>query len=893
MVNLCCPMVVARRSLVPEILLALCLAGAMAWAAPLQRVANTTLQLPAAPPVREFSYENALGTLTFSNAVALASVPGETNRLFVAERDGRIVVVTNLASPTRTVFLDITDRAGPALSEEGLLALALHPGFATNGYFFVFYTLQTTTSAGAGRHNRLARFQVSATDTNAADANSELPLITQFDESMSHNGADLQFGPDGYLYVSLGDEGDPNDAYHNAQYINKDFFAGILRLDVDKRPGSLPPNPHPAATDNYAIPPDNPFVGATQFNGQPVNPAQVRTEFWAVGMRNPWRMAFDPQTGRLFCGDVGQYDYEEINHIVKGGNYGWAFREGLHAGPRAGSTPAGVELIDPVYEYGRVGTAIMTGGCVIGGVFCHGDRLAQLAGTYVFGDYNVGNLWALRYDGTNVTSVDYLTTDVRITSFGVDPRNGDVLYIAGRQGTNSVIQRFIYAGKTFGEPLPATLADTGAFSDLTLLTPHAGIVPYDINVSFWSDHANKRRWFSVPDVTAAIDFNAEGNWSFPTGTVWIKHFEMEMTNGVPASTRRLETRLLVRETNGIYGLTYRWGGSTSNAALVPEEGLDETLVVNDGGILRTQVWHYPSRHECRLCHTAVGGYALGFNTAQLNRDFDYGGNEANQLRALSDAGYFREPIKNAHALRALAPMADATSSVEYRVRSYLAANCAQCHQPGGTGRGFWDARISNPLAAANLIRGTLMDHRGNVDNRVIAPGSAAHSMLLTRIGASGSIRMPPLGSSEVDDDAVELMTEWIESLAAHQTFEEWQAIRFGSTNAPLAQALADFDEDGAANYLEYLVGTDPTSRSDAWRVDIERNGNGVNLHFPRAANRGYEIQWTTNLADAASWQPLDLPGNRPWFSAEAVNSVIAETPPDGPARFYRVRVYEP
>ncbi len=179
-----------------------------------------------------------------------------------------------------------------------------------------------------------------ADDPNQADASSEVILIDQYDQDDTHNGGDLHFGPDGYLYVSLGDEGCCNDIHNNSQRIDKDFFSAILRLDVDKRPTSLPANPHPSNTNNpsgainYAIPPDNPFVGATDFNEQPVEPANVRTEFYAVGFRNPWRFSIDPVTGLIYCGDVGESSVEEIDIVRKGGNYGWAYLEGSAEGPK-------------------------------------------------------------------------------------------------------------------------------------------------------------------------------------------------------------------------------------------------------------------------------------------------------------------------------------------------------------------------------------------------------------------------------------------------------------------------------------------------------------------------------------------------------------------------------
>jgi uncharacterized repeat protein (TIGR03806 family) len=302
------------------------------------------------------------------------------------------------------------------------------------------------------------------------------------------------------------------------------------------------------------------------------------------------------------------------------------------------------------------------------------------------------------------------------------------------------------------------------FSDLAALTPQPGIVPYEINVPFWSDNAIKTRWFSVPGLNQKMTFNANGNWSFPTGTVWVKHFELELTNGVPSSRQRLETRLVVKTSDSVYGLTYRWGDSTTDATLVAENGMDETFTIYGEGGPRTQVWRYPARSECLTCHTPVGGHALGFNTWQLIRDFNYPGGAVNQIQALSDAGYFSNPVSGTSGLLALAHATNTEASLEFRVRSYLTANCVQCHQPGGTGGGFWDARITTPLEAAGLINGPLRDDGGNPSSRVIKPASPELSMLLTRISSSPPRRMPPLATAVFDTNNMNLVTEWIRSL---------------------------------------------------------------------------------------------------------------------------------
>jgi glucose/arabinose dehydrogenase len=873
---------------------------------PLQRVPNTTLQLPVSPPGYLYASSNALGTLTFTNPVVIVSPPSETNRLFIVEKRGRIVVVTNLAAPTRTIFMDIDPRVTSGTDtdvggEEGLLGLAFHPGYATNRFFYVFYTGNDTTSTGSGRHDILSRFTTDPSDPNNGLTNSEVKLIRQRDEASNHNGGDLHFGPDGYLYVSLGDEGGGDDSWNNSQRITNDFFSGILRIDVDKRPGSLNPNPHAGVTGttNYAIPPDNPFLHTSlggdwngTFNGFSLsnNLARVRTEFWAVGLRNPWRMSFDRATGWLYCGDVGQGAREELDIIVRGANYGWAYREGTIARPGSSTPPPGFTHVNPILDYGRG-----EGSTIIGGVVYRGQFITPLFGAHIFADYgSSGQIWMTRYNGTNATAKQLLVTDTAISAFGVDPRNGDVLYADLNGGINSTIDRIIPTSPT-GQQYPTNLALTGAFADLTTLTPNPGIVAYDLNLPFWSDNAIKTRWFSLPNTNLTMVFNREGNWSFPTGAVWIKHFDLELTNGVPESRRRLETRFIVKYASGVYGITYRWGNSLTNATLVPENGLDETFVINEGGgILRTQVWHYPSRAECLQCHTAPGGFALGFSTAQLNRDFDYAGAVTNQISALSQAGYFNTNVTGIHTLRSLFHPTNDAVSLEYRVRSYLAANCAQCHQPGGTSQGIWDARLTTTTPNAGIINGELINNAGNPDNRVIAPGSLTDSMMLARITSLGAGRMPPLATTVLDTQAINLLCAWITNdLPSHVSFADWQVNYFGGTNAPDAGPNDDADGDGAKNYLEYLTQTNPTNSLNAWRIFVELSNSTPQIAFPQIANRAFEVQTTPDLNATSTWSPLDVSGNQPVFASSNRTARVSDTQSADTNKFYRVRVYEP
>ncbi len=756
----------------PRFVLAMLATGSLASAQPLVRSNAVSLTLPPELPPLQYSTTQAYPNLSFFQPVALVSPPGETKRLFVVEKTGRIWVIPDVtaAISTRQLFLDLTGRVTVSQSandERGLLALAFHPQYSDNGYFYIWYTTQATTAAGSGLHDRLARFSVSASDPNTANPDSELPLISQFDQASNHNGGELLFGPDGCLYLSLGDEGGGNDQYQNSQLINRDFFAGIIRIDVDKRPGTLPPNPHPAVhAGAYTVPADNPFVGATSFNAAPVDPAGVRTEFWAVGLRNPWRMSFDPVTGRLWCADVGQSAREEIDVIVRGGNYGWNYREGTITGPK-NNPPAGVSFESPIWDYARSEGTSVTGGFVYRGM-----KLPSLYGRYLFADYASGRVWALQPDGTKPGTsnrVTLLTTDAGISSFGLDPATGDILFADLLEGVIKKISAAPVSGST---PLPATLTATGAFASPATLTPAVGVVAYEPIVPAWTDHALAQHWFALKDAAATFGFSATGNWSLPPGAVWIQHLDLERTRGDRATARRVETRFLVRTASGAYGISYRWNDAQTEATLVPEEGATQEFTVTENGLTRAQTWRFPSRSECMRCHTQAGGYALGFNARQLNQAHAFAGGDANILTALAQAGYFSSataPTVDLQEVPAHTPVRDPSRPLDLRARSYLDANCSQCHQPGGPALGSFDCRAATPLAGAGLINGPLVDQGGDPANRVIVPGDVAHSRLLQRMSAAGSARMPPIGSSERDLPGEQLLADWIVALAAPPT----------------------------------------------------------------------------------------------------------------------------
>ncbi len=875
------------------------------------RLPLVSSKMPPQPPPQNLAVVDAFPGLGFAQPLDIVTPPGETQRLFIVEKGGTISMIPNLAAPSKLLFFDlrtlVNNRTGGGMptetfrsgGEQGLLGMAFHPNYANNGRFFVAYSV----AVNGVDFQRLSEFTVSPSNPNQAGTTPEKIYIEQRDEASNHNGGSVQFGADGYLYMSWGDEGNSNDSFNNSQTITKDFWSSITRIDIDLEPmdyqandGSagddlnIRPNSHPAirldASGNplYEVPADNPWVGATQFLGSNVTASQVRNEFWAVGLRNPWRMSFDAVTGILWCADVGQGAREEVNKIVKGGNYEWAFKEGKINGVKWNNRPSGwTGSHPPIWDYTR-GSGTFQGTSVTGGIVYRGSRISSLTGKYIFSDFNSGNIWSLD-DSTTTPIVERITGDGGIAGFGHDPSNGDVLMANLNTGKiRRLVKQSVVAG------FPDTLAETGLFADPVALTPNPGLVEYDVNLSFWSDHATKRRWFGIPDTTSKIGFNREGAWNSPAGMVWVKHFDLETIRGNPATAKRLETRVFVRNTTGAYGVSYRWNDAGTVASLADAAGEEFDVSVSENGSTANQRWRIPSQAECMTCHSPQAGHSLSFRTRQLNRDGNLAGTSGNFIQLLADAHYLENLDTAPNLLPRHVALDAGEFALEERARAYLEVNCSYCHSSGGSVPAQWDARAVLPLFETGMVNGVANGGIFHPNDRLLVPGQEQRSIILNRTAArNGYTRMPPLGSNVVDTAGVTLLQNWIQQdLSSRQNYAMWRESFFGVPPGTGGDPLVDHDLDGLSNQGEFLAGTNPLLYDSPPIVEIAAEGQGATLTLPVIPGRSVLIETSTDLATWELWEATSNQGLQ--MAVGPVPAIVI--PSNLPAQFFRARIEE-
>ncbi|MFI5316537.1 MAG: PQQ-dependent sugar dehydrogenase [Myxococcota bacterium] len=682
--------------------------------------AGHNFPLDSIPDPKPMTLVSAYPNLVLDRPTSLVFAPDGSGKAIAAEQSGRVrLLPANTSDSSASVYLDLTGDVLYNQVEQGLLGVAFDPAFATNHFIYVNYI---SAACQSGTYcTKVVRYTQSAANPSVADPASRFEILQFPRPADFHNGGMTAFGPDGMLYIASGDAGT-----YNSQDTSQ-LYGEILRID-----------PHGGTP--YAIPPNNPFVGQ----------AGKRAEIWDYGLRNPYRFSFDRLTGDLWIGDVGQYLWEEVDFSaagVGGLNFGWAYCEGTHDFPPnhcsdISSTPPVIE-----YPHDATGSAAVTGGYVY-----RGDRMPELYGAYIYADYESGTVSAYS-PATHVSTA--IAQSSFIASFAEDTFGE--LYLVSINGGIYQLQPSQDSGT---QQFPTALSATGLFSSTANLTPAPGLVEYDVNTPLWSDNAIKKRWLALPG-TQHIGFSPSDAWTYPVGTAFVKQFDLPTG---PATRRHVETRVFLRQVDRWVGYTYRWNAAQTDATLLTA-AMDEALTVDTGAGPTQQTWHYPSPSECLGCHTAAAGRVLGARTVQLNRSFAYPGGSANELQAFGTClGLFDTSISPPLFYGSYADVTNTAETVGARARSYLAANCAHCHMPGGPAPGGMDMRYQPLLGGMSLI-GVAPSYGdfGVSGAQRVHVGSKEQSVLWLRMSSSDPNQRMAKGTLVPDPVGVPLIGSWIDS----------------------------------------------------------------------------------------------------------------------------------
>ena len=664
-------------------------------------------------------------------ATALAIAPD--GRVFFAEQTGALRIWKDdhlLHEPA----LDLNKRLD-TYWERGLIGITLHPDFPRTPHIFIVYVAKEPYT-----HHVVSRFIVTGDEVDPA---SEHILLEGDDQSKlggfkpsGHQGGPIRIGPDGKLYIGLGEQtaGKPSQALDS-------LLGKILRINLD---GSIPE--------------DNPFYN--QATGK-------YRSIWTTGIRNPFGLVFEANTERLWETDVGQTAFEEVNIIVKGGNYGWPDAEGM-----SGNTA----FVNPVHAYPPA-----IGRCIVGGMFYpypanHLDSTGaspyqfpeKWNGQFFFADW--ASHWIKVLNPANPEKAVSFARNLN-GPVALEPAPDGSLFVLNRgtiwrdpqkfvENSGSLVRiRFIGNDASLAtndsaeEYPPNDLAGTDLFESLKPFKPKAELVEFEINAVPWQPGVRSRRWISLP-AESPIRISPDGEWEFPNGATVIQHFTLD---GGARGGSSFETQVLwFNGPRNVRAGAYRWNDTG-----------DEAMLVVDGDFIplpgqEKRHWFTPGTESNLNLDLVVTGFVLPLNTRQANRN--------HQLEAWNKKGWFEPALTGITNLPKLASLDDTGASHELRVRSFLDANCAACHRPEGSSRGNFKARFSTPLSEQNLINGDLVaGDLGIIGAKVIVPGLPDKSILLQRVKRTDFFRMPPFVLSDDPSPLAPLLEEWIRSLPEAQS----------------------------------------------------------------------------------------------------------------------------
>jgi putative heme-binding domain-containing protein len=679
-------------------------------------------------PPKPYVVEQVFEKLVINQGLEMVALDG---RLFVMERGGKVWSFDEKQDVERKdLFVDLKALHPKVNSAYGL---AFHPGWRTNRQVYLAYTVGANLDDGT----RLSRFRFTSSDSQPPQIEPDSEEVFLTWRSGGHNGANLQFGPDGMLYVSTGDATAPSppDGLNTGQD-NSDILSAVLRIDVDGTEGRL----------KYRVPPDNPFVGRPN----------VRPEIWAFGFRNPWKMSFDGR-GRLWVGDVGWELWEMIHLVERGGNHGWSAMEASNPiKPETASDLAPISA--PVAAHRHTEAASMTGGYEY-----QGSRLLKLRGAYIYGDYETGKIWALRHDGQRVVEhTEIADTPHKIGTFGVGNK-GELYYI--HYANPATIHRLIpnpRVGQT--SDFPRKLSETGLFADTARQRPGAGVYEFSIHEPMWQDGAEATRYIGLPKTSGIhTDIVVRGNGSRNITTAWPD--EAVLAKTIRLGKKPVETQVLHFDGDAWSGYSYRWNEEGSDAELVGAAGEEFDVPVKGwkGGTR----YRIPSRAGCMRCHSMWNKFTPAFEPMQLAGFAAFSKQSARDVAVglgLANANYFHQNISGELV------NSRGAGSVDTRARSWLHANCAHCHRRHGGGSAPLEVNFERALSESTMLwelptRGDF----GLTDARTIVPGEPWRSVLNYRVSAIGSGHMPLIGSREVDERGVKLLWDWVAKLPSQST----------------------------------------------------------------------------------------------------------------------------
>ncbi len=762
------------RNSIPAAVIALCFAivACADDATNSARTPWTTSRITGSPePPHPYVAERVFPGLSFTNPVEMALEPG-TGRLWMLELGGKLFAFPNEPG-TREPHL-VLDSHAALDGHEQSYGFTFHPDYERNRTVFLCYVLKSPHPEGT----RVSRFRVKDSDPPEIDAASEEIVITWF--AGGHNGGCLQFGPDGYLYISSGDGVGPfpPDPLGAGQDMTQ-LLSKILRIDVDR--------PDADRGTQYTVPADNPFVDL----------AGARPETWAYGFRNPWKMSFDPRTGELWCGDVGWDMWELLYRVEKGGNYGWSIMEGrqpIRSDLKPGPTP----ILSPTVEHPHTEAESITGGYVY-----LGDRLPELHGAYVYGDWETGKMWALRNDGNKVTwHQEIADVPLQIICFGLDAANE--LYVVDYL-SGGIYRLVPNPRRDQNSDFPRKLSETGLFASVHEHKPAPGVYRYNVIAQPWMDGATAERLIALPgDTTIHTKPNRE-QWVYPENAVFAKTVSLPLEVGNPSSARRLETQLIHFDGQDWQFYTYAWNDEQTDAELVPTAGLERAFTIRDpaaDGGTRQQTWRFHSRSECASCHTTAGGRTLGIDWEQFvlhdaarsapdARSVRGAGGELLAGRDFVDLALLDALNPPRRDVRPLVDPYDASADLDARARAWLDVNCSTCHRRNGGGAAFIAFPYADPLENTGALdapptQGTFALPQA----RIIAPGDPFRSVLMYRVATVGRGHMPQLGARTFDAQGADLLFRWIEQMDPDDAGKS-DGLETRPTDAALARIRAD------------------------------------------------------------------------------------------------------